>query len=260
MRPGAGSEATGKSALDILARFRRALRFSFTRVGRRLFFKAIGNFAVLWQEIEARAPGLHLEERREIHVAQLEADHVGHDLVHQRRHRHWNLELARGFEPELEILSQQLAREGWREIEVDERRCFVAGEGRAHHAAVEKLEVVGPRDPATLCQHCGLVYNLTDDTENQVVTDLDQPRTLAFSDIAHSRAEHLEVRVRHFKSLARAGNSDAEAAGAHNLWIAADRSGEKGGAELFRFRADLLGHLYGNCRRVDDHSWDRAAV
>src|SRR2546427_727285 len=143
MRPGAGSEATGKSALDILARFRRALRFSFTRVGRRLFFKAIGNFAVLWQEIEPRAPGLHLEERREIRVAQLEADHVGHDLGHQRRHRHWNLELARGFEPE-------------------------------------------------------------------------------------------------FKSLARAGNSDAEAAGAHNLWIAADRSGEKGGAELFRFRADLL--------------------
>src|SRR5438128_12291027 len=121
MRPGAGSEATGKSALDILARFRRALRFSFTRVGRRLFFKAIGNFAVLWQEIEPRAPGLHLEERREICGAQLEADHVGPDVVHRRRQRHWNPELSRGFGPALEILAQQLAPEGGLEVGVGRR-------------------------------------------------------------------------------------------------------------------------------------------
>src|SRR5487761_479245 len=85
MRPGAGSEAVGNSALGMI----------------RLLFEPVGHLAVLRLELQIGAPGFHLKQRGKIRVAQLEADHVGDDLMHERRHRHRYVQLAGGVEPQL---------------------------------------------------------------------------------------------------------------------------------------------------------------
>src|ERR1700694_5409197 len=101
---------------------------------------------MFWIELEVGPPCFHLEKSCEIRIAQLVADHVEDDLVHESRHRHGNVELAARLEPELEILAEQVAGECRREIEVHESRRLVAREDGAHNASIEKLEVVGPCD------------------------------------------------------------------------------------------------------------------
>src|ERR1700681_2361601 len=71
IRPGAGSEATGNSAFGVLPTVR-------------LDFQPIGDLSVLRFELEMRAPGFHLQQRREIRVAKLEADHVADVLMDER--------------------------------------------------------------------------------------------------------------------------------------------------------------------------------
>src|ERR1700694_3279714 len=98
MRPGAGSDATGNSALGMLVRNRRAVALSV--------IQAVGDLPVIGVELQVGAPGFHLEKAREIHIAQLVSDQVDDDLMHERRSRQRNVELAPGREPELEILSK----------------------------------------------------------------------------------------------------------------------------------------------------------
>src|SRR6267143_1850203 len=64
MRPGAGREPTGNSALDIQTSVARVVQ-------------PIGDGSILGFELELGAPRFHLEQGGEIRVAQLEADHVG---------------------------------------------------------------------------------------------------------------------------------------------------------------------------------------
>src|ERR1700674_1130779 len=161
MRPGAGSEATGNSGLGMLA-------------GQRLVAQPVGYRSGIGLELEIGSSGFQLEEAGEILVAEPLSNQVDHDLVHQGGDRHGHVRLTPDVEAELEVLSQQMTGEGWREIEVDKRRCLVAAEGGPHHAVVEEIQVVGPRDAAALGQHGGLGHDLRDHTEDEVMADLDQ--------------------------------------------------------------------------------------
>src|SRR5207247_1264405 len=96
----------------------------------------------------------------------------------------WHVEVLCGVKAEIEILAQQLRRERHLEIEIDERRRLVARERRAHHALVDEIEKRMPRHAGLLRQHCDLRQRLRDDTEKYVVANLDNPRKLAFADIA----------------------------------------------------------------------------
>src|SRR5207248_10409777 len=109
-----------------------------------------------WLQLEIRCACLELEERGEIDVSQAVPDQADDDLVGERRDRHGHVELSGGVQPEFEVLAQQVASKGRREIEVDERWRLVAAEGGAHHTAVDELQVIGARDAAALRQDRGL--------------------------------------------------------------------------------------------------------
>src|SRR5450759_2288859 len=156
IRPGAGREAIGNSAMGMYVLCWRGFAPSIGCARLRSLVKAVGDLPVIGLELEVGAPGFQLEQAREIDVAQVVADQADDDLMHERRHRHRNIELAPGVEPKLEILAQQPAREGRCEIEVDEGRGLVTAEGGAHDLSLEKLEVVGPGDAAAFGQHGGL--------------------------------------------------------------------------------------------------------
>ena len=106
--------------------------------------------------------------------------------------------------PEVEVLEQQLRRECRREVEIDVRRRLVSGERRAHHAVVEELEEVGPRDAPLLGQHGDLSHALRDHAEHQVVADLHQPCALALADVGDAAGQQLQIRPRLLPRLARA--------------------------------------------------------
>src|SRR5665213_1772362 len=202
IRPGAGSDATGNSALGMLARSGCVFGLLIGGTRLRAVLEPIRHLAILGQQVEVRARGFELEKAREVNVTQLVADQVHHDLMHQRRHWHRDVELARGLQPELEILAQQLAGERRREIEIDECRGLVTRESRTHDAAVEKLEVVSAGHAAAFGEHCGLGHDLCDHPEHEVVTDLDEARAFAFADVGDSGPEQLEVGERGLESLA----------------------------------------------------------
>src|SRR6202023_2096468 len=92
-------------------------------------------------ELQVRFTRLELEERGEVDVPQAVADQLDDDLVGECRHWERHVERPSGVQPQLEVLSQQVTGEGWREVEVDECRRLVAAEGGAHHAAVDELQV-----------------------------------------------------------------------------------------------------------------------
>src|SRR6202158_2070704 len=111
-----------------------------------LVTESVGYRPTVGFEREIGSLRLQLQEACEILVAEPVADEVHHDLVHQRGDGHGHARLAPHLESELEVLAQQVTGEGWREIEIDERRGFVAAEGGPHPAGVEEIQVVRARD------------------------------------------------------------------------------------------------------------------
>src|SRR5437764_10118131 len=68
-------------------------------------------------------------------------------LARRRRHRHGDIPLATERQAEIDVLAQELGREGRSPIQVDQSRRFVAREHRAHDAVVDEGEKRVARNP-----------------------------------------------------------------------------------------------------------------
>src|ERR1022692_3304583 len=88
----------------------------------------IGHKAGIRDELEIRSPGHHLEQRREVLVAESLTDQTHNDLMGECRERKGHAALPCRLEAELEVLAQEVTREGRRVIEVHECRRLVAAE------------------------------------------------------------------------------------------------------------------------------------
>src|SRR5687767_15059956 len=88
--------------------------------------EAISYLLVLGLELDAGGLRLHEEQRGEVLLGHALSDHLLQQIAGERRGRHRHLELAPGIEPEVEVLAQKLRRERHVEVEVHQRRRFVA--------------------------------------------------------------------------------------------------------------------------------------
>src|SRR5215472_18747401 len=79
----------------------------------------VGDFGVLTFEGYTGRFSLLRDKCSEINVTVTTADQPLDELMHDRGHGHRNLAFPRGRQPEIEILSEQLRREGRFEVEVD---------------------------------------------------------------------------------------------------------------------------------------------
>ena len=180
--------------------------------------------------------------------------HALHDLLGCGCQRHRHRQLARRLEAEVEVLQQELGREGRLEVEVDVGGALVPGERRAHHAVVEELEEIRSRHPALLRQHRDLGHALRDHAEHQVVADLHQPRQLPLADVGDATRQHLQQWPRLHPRVVRARGDDRQPAARRNLWVAADRRRKHRGPAALHGRTDARRHRRGDRRGVDDQA------
>src|SRR4051812_15513389 len=115
--------------------------------------QAVPDLHVLGLELEPRRSCLLHEQLREVFLGHARAHHRLDQVARDRGERHRHLEFAPGLEAQVEVLPQQVRREGDVEVEVDERGRLVAGEGRAHDALVEELEEGVARNARLLGEH-----------------------------------------------------------------------------------------------------------
>src|SRR5687767_9371590 len=158
--------------------------------------EAIPYLLVLGLERDTGCFRLHEEQRGKVLLGHAVPDHLLKQIARQRGERHRHLEVASGLETEIEVLAQQLRREGDVEVEIDERGRLVAREHGAHHALVQELEEGVARHPGLLGEDGDLAEVLDHDTQHDVVADLRDARELAFADVARAHAHHVEVRPR----------------------------------------------------------------
>jgi hypothetical protein len=113
--------------------------------------------------------------------------------------------------------------EGGLEVEVDQGGRLVPREGGAHDTVIQELEEVISRHTGGLGENGDLGHRLGDDSEQQVVGDLDQPGPVTGSDISHLAPEHLQVWAGSLEGILRAGDDGGEVARGHHFRIATHR-------------------------------------
>src|SRR5256712_195269 len=220
IRPGAGTEVTVNSGRPTIAI---------------LGLEPVGDRTGVRNELEIRRPGFELEQGGEIAIAEAVLDQLDDDRLDESRDGCGDLELAGRVQAQLEILAQQVAGKGRGEIQVDERRRLVLGEGRPHDAPVDEVQVIGPRDAAALGEHGGLGQDLRHHAQDEVVADLDQSSPLALADVGDPGAEHLQIGERGLKGIARSGDRHREPTRAGDIRVPAygrrqQRSAQPAGA------------------------------
>src|SRR5262245_52451664 len=108
--------SAGISVLQPVSAARPALPF---RKSRR---EAIPYLLVFGLELDAGSLRLHEDQRGEVLLGHSLPDHLLQQVARHRSYRHRHLETAAGIEAEVEVLAQQLRREGDMEVEVHQRR------------------------------------------------------------------------------------------------------------------------------------------
>jgi hypothetical protein len=116
-----------------------------------------------------------------------------HDLLRRGRHRHRHAQVASELDAEVEVLAQEDGGERRREIRLHIGRRLVAGEQRAHDAAVDELEQGGARDAGLLGENGDLRQRLRDHPQQQVVADLREPGLLVVADVGRALPEEIQV-------------------------------------------------------------------
>src|SRR5688572_6750892 len=127
MRPLTISVSAGASPLRRLEHPASAEAPATARKSRR---EAISYLLVFGLELDAGSLRLRQDQRGEILLGHALPDHLLQQIPRERGKRHRHLEFAPGVEAEVEILAQQLGREGDVEVEVHQRRRLVAREHR----------------------------------------------------------------------------------------------------------------------------------
>src|SRR5687768_8227906 len=92
--------------------------------------EAIAYLLVLGLELDPRGACLGQDQGRKVLLGHALADHLLQEIARDRGERHRHLEAAAGVEAEVEVLAQELRRKSDVEVQVDQRRRFVAGEHR----------------------------------------------------------------------------------------------------------------------------------
>ena len=181
-------------------------------------------------------------------------------LARRRGHRHRHVPFAAELEAEIEILAQELRREGGGPVEIDQRRGLVGGEHRAHHAVVHEGEEGMARHAHLVGEQRDFDQVLDHHAEHDVVRDLADAREFAVADIGHAaRREHLDQRHRDFGVGLGAGHHGRQLAGLDHLGIAGHRCGQETHAFFGQALADGGGFLNPDRRAVDNHARQLAA-
>src|SRR5688500_4766925 len=102
--------------------------------------EAISYLLVLGPELDAGGLRLREDQRGEILLGHALPDHLLQQIARERGERHRHVELAARVEAQVEVLAQELRREGDVEVEVDQRRGLVARENQDHHALVQEVD------------------------------------------------------------------------------------------------------------------------
>src|SRR6185436_17865527 len=157
--------------------------------------EAIAYLLVLRLELEAGSVRLREQQGGEVLLGHPLPDHLLQEIARERSERYRHLEFAPRVEAEVEVLAQQLGREGDVKVEVHQRRGLVAGEHGAHHALVQEIEEGVARHADLLREDRDLAQRLDHHAEVHVVADLGDARKLALADVARADAHHVEVRL-----------------------------------------------------------------
>src|SRR5687768_1267746 len=220
MRPLTISVSAGSAGMRVLQPDTAARPTLPLRKSRR---EAIRYLLVLRLELDAGGLRLREDQRGEILLGHALPDHLLQQIARQRGERHRHLELAARVEAQVEVLAQELRREGDVEVEVDQRRCLVAREHRAHHALVEEVEEGVARHAGLLREDGDLAQVLDYHAEHHVVADLGDASELALADVARAGAHHVEVRLRLLVRRLRARDDEGQLPCLDDLCIPADR-------------------------------------
>src|SRR5688500_828518 len=137
MRPLTISVSAGSAGMRVLQPESAASPTPPFRKSRR---EPISDLLVLGLELDAGGLRLRKDQRGEILLGHALPDHLLQQIARQRAERHRHLELAARVEAKVEVLAQELRREGDVEVEVDQRRGLVARENQDHHALVQEVD------------------------------------------------------------------------------------------------------------------------
>src|SRR5205823_5860052 len=102
--------------------------------------QSIADRHILGDELDAGCLGFEQQQLRKVLFGHAVSDQGLHDVARDRRERHRHVEASCRIKAQIEILAQQVWREGHLEIEIDECRRLVARKRRAHHALVDEIE------------------------------------------------------------------------------------------------------------------------
>ena len=100
------------------------------------------------------------------------ADQRLHLITRRRSRRHRHFVVTSGTQAQVDVFTQQLRREGDVKIQIRQRRRFIRGDHRTHHALVEEVEEGMPRHAGLFGQHRDLAEVLDHHAEHHVVTNL----------------------------------------------------------------------------------------
>jgi len=116
----------GPTATVYLARAAAPIRANYLQgVFAGIAAQAVIHLLVFRFEFESRGLGLKLQQCTEIAIFVAIADHTLHNLTRERGQGLGDAQIATCLQPEIEILTQQIRREGRGPIEIDEGRRLI---------------------------------------------------------------------------------------------------------------------------------------